>query len=93
MAVAQGVSLALRYLRKYRRISLAQLHDMSQWVTILRTASEENESDILTKPMPAETLRRHLEVLGYWPLADPRLHVRAVEALNTLLTARARACA
>lgn len=74
-AIAKGLSIALRYLRKAARISLASLHDMSTSITVERVESAENKSDILTKPMDQQTLTKHLYSLGYftleWLSAEP----------------------
>ena len=67
-AVVKGLSLALRYMRKAHRITLAGLHDMSKQLSLERVDSKHNTSDVLTKPMDLETLTRHLFVLGYFEL-------------------------
>lgn len=67
-AVNKGLSIALRYLRKAARISLAALHDISKSIDLHRVESKDNRSDILTKPMDQETLTRHLFALGYFAL-------------------------
>ena len=82
-AVVKGLSLALRYMRKAHRITLAGLHDMSQQLSLERVDSKDNTSDLLTKPMDLETLTRHLFVLGYFELEyrgrqQPQQEQRAV---------------
>lgn len=67
-AIAKGLSIALRYMRKAARISLATLHDMSQGINVGRVDSKENKSDILTKPMDQQTLTKHLYSLGFYTL-------------------------
>lgn len=59
-AIAKGLSIALRYLRKPSRISLASLHDMAKGLGVASCESADNKSDILTKPMDQQTLTRHL---------------------------------
>ena len=71
-AVAKGLSLALRYLRKSHRISIAGLHDMAKFVDLMRVDSAKNSSDILTKLMNHEALVRHLFTLGVYALTWQR---------------------
>ena len=65
-AIAKGLSIALRYMRKAARISLAALHDMAESIDVARVDSKLNKSDIMTKPMDQETLVRHLFELGFY---------------------------
>jgi hypothetical protein len=59
-AILKGISIALKYLRKYSRISLAWLHDASKIIRLGRIDTDKNESDILTKGVKKEVLMRHL---------------------------------
>jgi len=63
-AIIKGVSVAMRYMRKNHALSIAVLHDMAQGIDFRICKSEENESDILTKPLPRQVVERHREALG-----------------------------
>lgn len=65
-AVEKGVSLALRYMRKVKRVSIAALHDMARLIRARKIESDKNESDVLTKPMKKETLVQHKKSLGFF---------------------------
>ncbi len=57
---------------------------MSQWVDQRRTPSSKNKSDILTKPMDAQTLQTHLHALGFWLLSDARLALLVRDLIRAL---------
>jgi len=64
-AILKGISLALKYMRKYSRISLAWLHEASKVIELSRIPTDENESDILTKAVAKIILEKHLVTTGW----------------------------
>lgn len=67
-AILKGMSIAMRYLRKYSKVSLSWLKSATEEIGLGRVSSDDNESDLCTKPIPRETLVRHLKALGYYLL-------------------------
>lgn len=66
VAIEKGISPALRYLRKARRISIASTHSLCKSCGILmgRVASAWNHSDLLTKGLKDEEHERHFYGCG-----------------------------
>lgn len=83
-AIKKGLSLALRYMRKAFRISLASLHDMSEGIDLDRVESSKNKSDILTKSMDQRTLTRHLFSLGFYALEWSRENKDGMPNMNKI---------
>ena len=65
-AIEKGVSPALRYVRKHRRISVASTHSLvkSCGIVMGRVESAENTSGILTKGLKVGEHERHFKGCG-----------------------------
>lgn len=66
IAIEKGLSPALRYTRKHRRVSIARTHDLvkSCGIIVGRVASQDNHSDVLTKGLKEDEYIRHVRGCG-----------------------------
>lgn len=81
--IEKGVSVAMRYTRKHTGLSIALLTDMKKQVDLGRVSSEDNLSDMLTKPMPRERLLYLLQRIPF-VFKDPDQNVKLKQTVMML---------